>query len=180
MSDEVIMTVFARLEAEQTRMMMIDKQIVELRDAYARAESEVKRLVAFVETYSELMGAPVAPQLMQMKHLEYNSERVKNPPRAVVVSNAISILKKNKKPMPRRLLMDALRRRGIVIKGKDPEMVLSTMLWRDQDRVVRIKSHGYWLKGVEYPPADYWPEIESVIGVTSSEPEDGMIAGDVD
>lgn len=44
-------------------------------------------------------------------------------------------------------------------------MVLGTMLYRD-DRIVRLRGHGYWPKDEVYEPAFYIPEHEGVIGAT--------------
>lgn len=40
--------------------------------------------------------------------------------------------------MPRKELFNALAKEGLVIHGKDPEMVLITMLWRESDTIVRL------------------------------------------
>jgi hypothetical protein len=48
---------------------------------------------------------------------------------------------------------------GIVISSEtDPEMVLSTMLWRMRDRIARLKTGGYWLAEKAYPEAAYDPQ----------------------
>ncbi len=36
-------------------------------------------------------------------------------------------------------------------------MVLSTMLWRMKDRIVRLPQFGYWIADKEYVPAGYDP-----------------------
>lgn len=57
-------------------------------------------------------------------------------------------------------------------RAKDAEMVLGTMLYRDE-RIVRIRGHGYWPKDEAYDPAFYLPEHEAIIGVTdNSQSED--------
>ena len=61
--------------------------------------------------------------------------------------------------MPRKALLKAVTERGIILSGKDPEMVLSTMMWRMQDEFVRLPRWGYWLKNRPYEPAEYDPLV---------------------
>jgi hypothetical protein len=62
-------------------------------------------------------------------------------------------------PVPRVELYKALIENGFVIDGTDPDMVLSTMLWRAGKAagVVRLDKGGYWLAEREYPEARYFP-----------------------
>jgi hypothetical protein len=50
-----------------------------------------------------------------------------------------------------------LTERGLIIEGADPEMVLSTMLWRSKDRIVRLPKFGYWVAERPYVSAGYVP-----------------------
>jgi hypothetical protein len=48
--------------------------------------------------------------------------------------------------MARDDLFEAVRAQGLLIRGKDPMMVFSTMLWRMPNRFVRLGAKiGYWL-----------------------------------
>lgn len=60
-------------------------------------------------------------------------------------------------PIMRDELYDLLTAEGLTIKGKDPKMVLSTMLWRMRHRVIRLKSGGYWLAEVPNDKYGYTP-----------------------
>ena len=60
-------------------------------------------------------------------------------------------------PLPRAKLFEAVKVGGMIIHGKDPEMVFSTMLWRMQDRFIRLEKHGYWLRNVPNPAVGYDP-----------------------
>jgi hypothetical protein len=84
----------------------------------------------------------------------------KNPERSVVGKHAREIITVTKRPVPRNELFTLLGLRGINIVGKDPEMVLSTMMWRMKDDFVRLAGHGYWLKELPWQPAKYEPGIE--------------------
>ncbi len=95
-----------------------------------------------------------------------NNERNKNKNRPTVNSNKVDVaeaayklIKMRDKPIKRDELYDLLIQQGVIINGKNPKMILSTMLWRVKNSgVVRLKSGGYWLKDRRYPPADYIPE----------------------
>jgi hypothetical protein len=94
----------------------------------------------------------------------------KNPERAVVGLKAKEIILDLRRPVPRNELFSELERRGIKIHGKDPEMVLSTMMWRMQDQFVRLQGLGYWLRDVPWPLANYEPKASA--GLENQDPED--------
>lgn len=106
-------------------------------------------------------------------------QRPKNPDRNLVVDKAREIIRQFGAPVSRANLFDMLNNEGIKIYGKDPHMVLSTMLWRDKERIVRLGVNGYWLKELPYEPLSYDPADDDLIGVASTEPE-GELADDAD
>lgn len=79
----------------------------------------------------------------------------KNPDRAVVGRHAMEIILNAGRPVPRKELFDELANQDIHIHGKDPEMVLSTMMWRMPQDFIRLHGHGYWLRELPYEPANY-------------------------
>lgn len=85
----------------------------------------------------------------------------KNPARAVVGRHAREIIEALQRPVPRQELFDSLGHRGIYIHGKDPQMVLSTMMWRMPEQFVRLAGHGYWLKEIPWAPANYDPSLHA-------------------
>ena len=181
MADDVMDTVQARIHAEQARMTDLERRIADLRDAYDRAKAEVGRMLAFAEVYSELTGKPQTVSAQEIDSVIEPLRRPKNPPRELVVANVLDIIHDLNRPASRKELFDALASRGILIEGKDPEMVLSTMLWRSQDRVVRLPSHGYWPTRLQYEEADYYPLSDGdVFDAAAKEPEDGIEADDAE
>lgn len=60
-------------------------------------------------------------------------------------------------PIMRDELYELLTAQGMVIQGKDPQMVLSTMLWRMRDQIARVKSGGYWPADIPNEEAGYDP-----------------------
>lgn len=82
-----------------------------------------------------------------------------NPKKEDVAEAARKIIKGRGGPVSRSDLFKALADMGIVISSEtDPEMVLSTMLWRMRDRIARLKTGGYWLAEKAYPEAGYDPQ----------------------
>lgn len=72
-----------------------------------------------------------------------------------VTETAKSILSQAGKPLSRSDLLARLIEREMTIKGKDPAMVLTTMLWRTKatSGIERLKSGGYRLKDDADPAA---------------------------
>jgi hypothetical protein len=48
------------------------------------------------------------------------------------------------------------------ITGKEPEKILSTSMWRMQDRFVLLQGFGYWLRDQPYAPAKYQPDWQQI------------------
>lgn len=79
-----------------------------------------------------------------------------------VASAAYKLVKMRGEPIKRNDLYDLLIEQGLVIDGKNPQMILSTMLWRVKDSgLIRLNGGGYWLKNEKYAPANYLPETNA-------------------
>jgi hypothetical protein len=100
----------------------------------------------------------------------------KNPKKEDVADAAYEIIQEHGEPMARSELYKRLIERGMVLNGSDPEMVLSTMLWRMQNRIKRLKKGGYWLADIPFKGGGMDPyfanqEIDEAIGtIDNSEP----------
>ncbi|MBR1362077.1 hypothetical protein [Bradyrhizobium ottawaense] len=81
----------------------------------------------------------------------------KNPDKAQVGAMAKILMIEKGRPLARSELFKQLQRAGVHIYGKDPEMVLSTMMWRMKEDFVRLPGHGYWIKELPWLPANYRP-----------------------
>jgi hypothetical protein len=108
----------------------------------------------------------------------FNPAHRKNPDRATVGKNARDIISAARRPVLRTELFQELAQRGLVLHGKDPEMVLSTMMWRMQDQFVRLAGHGYWLRELPWPLAGYEPSAP-VIGPGIDEEEFELLRKDI-
>jgi hypothetical protein len=88
-----------------------------------------------------------------------------NPDRKVVAEKALEAIKEAGHPLSRRRIYDKLTQGGVHISGKNPLMVLTTMLWRSRDKLVSIPGFGYWPADTAYPPGDYYPENAFQLGL---------------
>lgn len=73
-------------------------------------------------------------------------------------------------PIMRDELYDLLTAQGMVIQGKDPQMVLSTMLWRMRDQIARVKGGGYWPADIPNQEAGYDPATATDLDDTRNIP----------
>lgn len=146
----------------------------EMADKIAKAEEQIKewrskmdRVERFIRDWEDFSGekAPASggdqyidfmsrTKARIAKH-EASAAKSKNPKKEDVAEEAIKIIRENGKPMTRDQLFEALQAKGITIFGKNPPVVLQTMLWRMQDRIVHLKGHGYWPREDDYMAADY-------------------------
>jgi hypothetical protein len=124
------------------------------------AELDRKRLeLKQVDTFLQQWAKFAAPQPDLMEDERGELVPWKNPSREAVGRAVRTILLTNGKPMLRDELFGKLQTSGTDIRGKDPKMILSTMLWRMPDRFVRLKGFGYWPREMPYPPAHYDPDV---------------------
>lgn len=133
------------------------------------AATEAGDTAAFSATVS-------APKAGAVDKIETKRRRAAGNPKKEDVAEATrQIILERGEPISRADLFRTLGERGITILSEtDPEMVLSTMLWRMRDKVVRLKTGGYWLTERPYPKAGYNPaetsaELEDVLGFREGE-----------
>lgn len=178
------------VNAAQARMVHLKQKAAEtknsINDANVRLmklESEIAELENWIVMWHQLTGTsakPTAAERMQNSVEISKRVRPKNPDREVVVEYVLQIIQEKNEAQSRKDLFDELIARNVIIRGKDPEMVLSTMLWRSRDKIVRIPGHGYWLKDKPYDAAYYDPQNDDIFGVAAKDPEDGFEADDED
>lgn len=172
------------------RQAAVESEISELSQRIEFLRSELARIRDFLRVWDEFAGIQIR-EAVDTGDTGDNSvvdkptprPRLKNPSKESVAEAAREIIHKNGAPMKRSELFHYLYERGVVIQGTDPEMVLSTMLWRMQKRVART-SRGYWLAEIPYPEAGYLPgshnETENVLNMNSNEVPDQQTIAEVD
>lgn len=122
-------------------------EINQLQDTLDERRKELAHVIQFIKDWSDFAGVPT-PEA---------EPKVENPPREIVGTHAARIIELRDRPISRTELFQTLKAIDIEIRGKDPEMVLSTMMWRMQDTFVRIPGHGYWLRNRPCPAVGYKP-----------------------
>jgi hypothetical protein len=149
------------------------KKINDAQQGIEAMRQELRAVEAFLQQYSQLAARSQGVASVASDDTSASKPRVvygvytrdsapthlKNSKKEEVARVAREILAEQDKPMPRKALLKAVTERGIILSGKDPEMVLSTMMWRMQKEFVRLPPWGYWLKDRPYVPAGYDPLI---------------------
>jgi hypothetical protein len=67
------------------------------------------------------------------------------------------------RPLTRPELVEGLESQGIEIPSDDKPRYLGTILWRFREKFRNLPGHGYWVKGIPYPPAGYDPAKDNAI-----------------
>jgi hypothetical protein len=80
-----------------------------------------------------------------------------------VTLKAVEYIREAERPLSRSEIWEKLKADDIIIYGKNPEMVLSTMLWRTKDLIRSLRGGGYWPVG-DPPPPGHSTDIEDLIG----------------
>lgn len=153
MSDTAIKNATEQKERLEREISALERDLAKKKDALAQTKSFIHAWHAFVEKdfqtqFLNLDDVPVTPQ---------TRKRPQNPKKEFVAARAAEIIAATGRPMSRAELFKALEQQDIVLTGTNPEMVLSTMLWRCPDVIVRLPPHGYWCADKPYEPAGYDP-----------------------
>lgn len=156
MADEAVRNALALRKEMAEKIHAAEVKINEWRARMERAER-------FIKDWEEFSGQSLPGLVVGSGSLTAASARAegtgqakpKNPKKEEVAEAAREILMERGEPMSRDDLFAALTERGIVIHGKNPPVVLQTMLWRMQDVIVHLKGFGYWPADEAYQAADY-------------------------
>ncbi len=150
----------------KAKLEELNRKINALQAKLEAATFERDRAKRFLEDWSIFSAGSVQLSSLSTDTLSKESSHsarklpsVKNSRKEDVAEKARELIEKAGKPMMREELFPALTESGLIIEGSDPQMVLSTMLWRMRDsaKIVRLKGGGYWLAEREYAPASYFP-----------------------
>jgi hypothetical protein len=166
MTDRALVNAQQRRDGIAARINHLNQEIDDLRKELATADRFIadwhsyadwkpeiqphgQGVVTYTQTYTQ------TPQAQDTAAV--NKLTPKNPDRNSVGRIAWQIMTELQRPVPRQELFALLANRGLMIYGKDPEMVLSTMMWRMQEHFVRLPRFGYWKRNEPYQPAGYVP-----------------------
>lgn len=133
----------------------LEARISKAEEVVRRSKVQIAEITRFIKQWEKFSGRS-ADDMQTAKILQTGPDLIsgdasgdssKNPKKEQVASEVIHILEKSGKPLSRTDLFKQLQERGVTINGANPEMVLSTMLWRTRDAfdIIRLKSGGYAL-----------------------------------
>lgn len=101
-------------------------------------------------------GAVSGPERKAQEADEAPPKRIRvrdNPKPEDVVLAAVDVIRAAGRPLSRRQIYDALKERGMEVRGVDAVKTLGTMLWRSgQGMLQQIEGYGYWPTGDTVPP----------------------------
>jgi hypothetical protein len=164
MTDRAIENARARHNELSIAIASYGRQIAEWKAEQERIEKFIEAWHEFAEMHTaadiDISSPPNGDIPPPKSEDDYGVVRrrraVGNPKKEDVADAARQIIADRGEPVSRAELFKELAERGIEIRSdSDPEMVLSTMLWRMRDKVVRLKGGGYWLAERPWEPAGY-------------------------
>lgn len=138
-----------------------------LQQELTSVDAHLERIGAFISDWHAYATGDAAEILIPVNVGEKNKKPASrraakratgNSPKEAVTEAALEIIRERGEPVGRSELYTLLTDRGFKIEGRDPEMILSTMLWRMKHRIARLKSGGYWPAGEANEAAGYEPE----------------------
>jgi len=139
-----------------------------------RYKSQLSEINSFISQWEKFSGtsAPIpsgsTPEGMSQNGTDSKPQpiKVQNSKKEEVATAARLVIEGRDVPVSRSELYGILSRQGLQMNGSNPEMVLSTMLWRAgaKEGIVRLKSGGYWLADRAVPGGDgVQPEPDAAI-----------------
>ena len=163
MSDEALANAFAELHSLQDRHKELDAQIATLNQSRAVLGERIVKAAEFIVAWHGFAGKPVPTTESVLTSYRKADEMLNspaplkvtgNPKKEAVAAATADIALELNRPVPRPELHRLLKDRGLDVRGTDPLVTLSTMLWRMKDRIVHIPGKGYWPINVRYVDAD--------------------------
>jgi len=156
------------------------RQINEAQQYVEGLRRDLTRVDAFIADWHKYAGVPAPEQTsyaIETSGPPPSTKKVlNNSKKEEVAAATVELITAAGRPMSRNELFPALtQKKGMRIEGTDPDMVLSTMLWRMMKKagLVRLKGGGYWLRDKPYPEAGYDPSqyswMDSALNTPSNE-----------
>ncbi|MEF2547217.1 hypothetical protein VQ045_08605 [Aurantimonas sp. E1-2-R+4] len=180
------MTDKALENAESKKKQLVDRRL-ELHSEIAALDKKIGHIDAFIRDWHSFAGGvdeiPVDNSDQKENKQESSGDTPKratgNSRKEEVAAVAREIILTRGSPIMRDELFELLTSCGVVIQGKDPRMVLSTMLWRMRDYIVRVKGGGYWPTDIANAEFDYDPNAAQEMDTVHHTPEGEIADSDV-
>lgn len=157
MTDQALENALRKRDDLAANINKAQQQIEEWKRELTHTDSFISAWHQFAGTKSEdvppIVG-PIESDVLPPKRKNRNNSKKED-----VAAEVRKLIEAAGHPIPRVDLYKALTEKGFVIEGTDPDMVLSTMLWRAGEAagVKRLDKGGYWLLEADWPDAGYFP-----------------------
>lgn len=161
--------------AKAQRKQLVDERLA-LHDRLTALDTQIGKIDNFIKDWHAFAEGEAVSAVDNSESPEQNKQAPSpkkvtgNSPKEEVAKAAREIILERGSAIKRDELYDLLTSRGLVIQGKDPQMVLSTMLWRMKDEIVRVKGGGYWVADVSNPELEYDPHPVTMFENMSNTP----------
>ena len=167
--DAALQNARAKRNRIRDKILEINAEMNRLHQERTNLLPEYEKAEEFIDTWYEMAGIP-NPKFAEQKKAASAPQpaagvekRPQNPNRRDVALKAVEFIRGEGRPLSRAEIWDRLVAHDIAIHGKNPEMVLSTMLWRTKDVIRRLRGGGYWPVGDPVPPGQA-SDLEDLIG----------------
>lgn len=170
MSDKALENANQRRNEALGRLATAKESAAQAQAMVNAARAELDKIDSFIALWHEFADVTSVPVVTSFRDertgitIENNvplpsrsRKATGNPKKEAVAEMSRQIILERGAPIQRTALFSAVRERGLHIKGSDPEMVFSTMLWRTPGLIVRLPDWGYWLPEEPFEPAGYVP-----------------------
>lgn len=154
--------------AESTRKQLIEKRLF-LHKQIAEIDAEIGEIDAFIRAWHAFAAGPGRVGVVENGDIQNKTgsadggdspapKTTGNSSKEDVAAAAREIIVARGQPVMRDELYDLLTDKGLIIQGKDPKMVLSTMLWRMKGEIARVSGGGYWPADMPNPEIGFDPD----------------------
>lgn len=168
MTDPALTNAKAKRAEIKAEIAKISAEVNRLLDDHRSMSAELDKVENFIAQWHEMAGLQLPAYLERKKRTgapAHGGTRVRprNPDKEEVAERCVYYIRRAGRPLMRKELMDLLKQDRVEIKGADPLMVLSTMLWRSKRIISRLPGGGYWpasdILPKEVPRGDQLPDL---------------------
>lgn len=145
MTDKALQNAKNKRNQLSERRRTLHEELANLDQEIGEIDRFIRTWHAFAEDDTQGLGtSPATTGGNKSGHSDTKPKATKNTKKEIVAAVTKEVILQNGEPIMRDELYRILIERGLVIEGKDPQMVLSTMLWRMADVIARLPTGGYW------------------------------------
>jgi hypothetical protein len=146
MADQALQNAQSQRKAISAELEATAKEVDRLLLEHQKLRVKLAEVERFIRQWHEMAGLKPPSDLAPRQAPAQGGKRVRprNPDKEEVAKRCVSYIRGAKRPLMRKELMERLKQDRVEIRGTDPLMVLSTMLWRSKKIVMRLPGGGYW------------------------------------